>query len=65
MRPGSRSLKSLILKNGRIHTAEGKEFFAIEDHWIYWYDQQAEVKMAIPVSNVEYMHNETYRKENI
>lgn len=64
MRPGTRSLKTLVLKNGRILFAEGTEFFAIEDHWIYWYDKEANVKMAIPVLNVEKMSNETYCQEN-
>lgn len=64
MRPGTRSLKTLVLKSGRILSANGKEFFAIEDHWVYWYNDQAEVKMAIPVLNVEKMHNETYSQEN-
>ena len=65
MRPGTRSLKTVVLKNGRILQAEGKEFFATEDHWVFFYNEDAEVKMQIPTSNIEYMFDEAYRQKTL
>lgn len=60
MRSGSRSLKTIVMNNDRIFRAEGREFFALEDGLVYWYDTNVELKMVIPTHNIKYMFRGDY-----
>lgn len=65
MRPGTRELKEITLLNGETFVAKGQEFFALDDHWVFWYDEKAVVKMAIPATSVGYLYNEMYCKKAV